>query len=84
MSAPQSKTKLLSLRDAAARCGVAASTISRRAGVFAELNLVRLNGRVLVIESELDALIERLITEARAQHPQRRAEAKLRSLKLIS
>ena len=47
-------------------------------------SLVRLNGRVLVIESELDALIERLITEARAQHPQRRAEAKLRSLKLIS
>ena len=45
---------------------------------------MRLNGRVLVIESELDALIERLITEARAQHPQRRADEALRRLKLIS
>lgn len=78
------KTKLLSLREAGARCGVAATTIGRRTGVFGELSLVRLNGRVLVIESELDALIERLVTEARANHPCRRADEKLRSLKLIS
>ena len=65
---PQPKPRLVSLKDAVARWAGSVGLICEPRGVFGELNLVRLNTRVMVIEGELNMLIERLTGGVKERH----------------
>lgn len=72
------KPKFISLQDAAELLAIDESSLRKRKCGTEDLNHIQMGRRVVLLESEVVALMERKIEEAVEAHPLRRAERKLR------